>query len=83
MPVEHHAFKAKVRRMNLYARLAEFAKRAGFKVRMTPMCKSGAGFADPISRLERAGFRCIGLVQGFANNRTHELLQVDGLFVRG
>ena len=42
----------------------------------------GARFVDLYRVLEESGFRCISLVQGFADNVRHELLQVDGVFVR-
>ena len=49
---------------------------------LTPLYKNGAVFADVYTFLERSGFRCISLIQGFADNRRNELLQVDGVFVR-
>jgi FkbM family methyltransferase len=33
-------------------------------------------------RMQEEGFRCITITPGFANYRTNELLQVDGVFVR-
>ncbi len=42
----------------------------------------GPGFAEMYRFLEAKGFRCVSLVQGFADNKRHELLQVDGVFVR-
>jgi len=44
--------------------------------------EGGATFIDLYSRLERSGFRCIGLFQGFTDFNTFEMLQVNGLFIR-
>jgi FkbM family methyltransferase len=49
---------------------------------LVPLYKGGAAFCDLYREIEEQGFRCIGLTQGFADHRQHELLQVDGLFVR-
>lgn len=49
---------------------------------LAPLYENGAAFSDVYEFLERSGFRCISLVQGFADNARHELLQVDGVFVR-
>lgn len=49
---------------------------------LAPLYRGGAGFSELFARLETEGFRCVGLHQGFANDRTNELLQVDGLFAR-
>lgn len=49
---------------------------------LTPLYENGATFSDVYAFLERSGFRCISLIQGFADHGRHELLQVDGVFVR-
>lgn len=49
---------------------------------LVPLYSGGAGFSELFVKLEREGFHCIGLHQGFANHQTNDLLQVDGLFAR-
>lgn len=49
---------------------------------LASLYENGAAFSDVYEFLERSGFRCISLIQGFADNARHELLQVDGVFVR-
>jgi FkbM family methyltransferase len=49
---------------------------------LTPLYDGGAEFLELFEFLEQRGFRCISLVQGFADHVRHELLQVDGIFVR-
>jgi FkbM family methyltransferase len=49
---------------------------------LVPLYEGGASFVDLYRYLEQAGFRCISLAQGFCDNQRHELLQVDGVFVR-
>lgn len=49
---------------------------------IVPLYRGGASFVDIFDYLERQGFKCISLVQGFADHVRNELLQVDGVFVR-
>ena len=49
---------------------------------LVELYEGGAKFAELYGWMESQGYRCIGFTQGFANHQTHELLQVDGLFVR-
>ena len=49
---------------------------------LSELYEGGASFVDVYRFLQAQGFRCISLVHGFADNTRHELLQVDGVFVR-
>lgn len=49
---------------------------------LVDLYQGGARFVDVFGFLEDCGFRCISLVQGFADDVRHQLLQVDGVFVR-
>ena len=49
---------------------------------LTPLYEGGPGFGEVYECMTRNGFRCIGLTQGFADLNRHEVLQMDGLFVR-
>jgi FkbM family methyltransferase len=49
---------------------------------LAPLYEGGAAFVELYRFLEEAGFRCVTLAQGFSDNHSHELLQVDGVFVR-
>jgi FkbM family methyltransferase len=49
---------------------------------LAPLYAGGAAMVDVFQFLERHGFRCISIVEGFADPRRHEVLQVDGIFVR-
>lgn len=49
---------------------------------ITSMYEEGASFEDVYRYLTQHGFRCITLTHGFADYARHELLQVDGVFVR-
>ena len=49
---------------------------------LAPLYEGGTAFVELYRFLEEAGFRCVTLTQVFSDNRSHELLQVDGVFVR-
>lgn len=49
---------------------------------LTPLYKGAPRFGELFDALEGLGYRCVGLTQGFADHRRHELLQADGLFIR-
>jgi FkbM family methyltransferase len=49
---------------------------------LVPLYEGGAGFLEIYQFLESRNFQCVSLIQGFADNVRHELLQVDGVFVR-
>lgn len=49
---------------------------------LVPLYEGGATLVNVFAFLEECGFRCIGIVQGFADHSRNELLQVDGIFVR-
>jgi FkbM family methyltransferase len=49
---------------------------------LVPLYEGAASFVDLYRFLEDAGFYCITLAQGFGDHHRHELLQVDGVFVR-
>lgn len=49
---------------------------------LVPLYQGGSAFADLYLAMERRGFRCIGLTQGFADLQRNEQLQADALFVR-
>ena len=47
---------------------------------LVPLYRGGASLTETYQYLEAQGFRCISIVQGFADNARNELLQVDGIF---
>jgi len=47
-----------------------------------PLYQGAAGFAELYAWMEQAGYRCVGITEGFVNVVTDELLQADALFVR-
>jgi FkbM family methyltransferase len=49
---------------------------------LVSLYEDGAPFAELYQFLETKGFRCISLTHGFVDKARHELLQVDGIFVR-
>lgn len=49
---------------------------------LTPLYEGAPDFCTLYRAVEERGFRCVGLIQGFADARRNELLQVDGLFER-
>jgi len=49
---------------------------------LTPLYGNGATMMEVFNHLEQQGFRCISIIQGFADHQRNELLQVDGIFVR-
>jgi FkbM family methyltransferase len=49
---------------------------------LVPLYRHQPLFREVIDYLEREGFGLVGLVPGFSDPRTGELLQMDGIFVR-
>jgi FkbM family methyltransferase len=49
---------------------------------LVPLYKDQSSFTDIIRFLEQAGFTLMSLESGFANPKTGQLLQVDGIFFR-
>lgn len=49
---------------------------------LVPLYANAAGFAELFATMEAAGFYCIAMLEGFADHARHEVLQVDGVFVR-
>jgi FkbM family methyltransferase len=50
---------------------------------LAPLYDGAAGYREVIDLLEARGFRLAGLEAGFADFVTGEMLQADGLFIRG
>lgn len=55
---------------------------AMLEMSLAPLYVGGVGFAELYCFMENAGFRCIALTEGFSDATRHEVLQVDGIFVR-
>jgi FkbM family methyltransferase len=49
---------------------------------LTPLYEGGVGFAELYFWMEQAGFRCIGITEGFSDVHSNEQLQADAVFVR-
>lgn len=49
---------------------------------LSQLYEGGANLAEVYTFMEQAGFRCISLVEVFSDFVRHEVLQVDGTFVR-
>lgn len=49
---------------------------------LAPLYCGGATLVDVHRFLEENGFRCIGFLEGFADRRRNEVLQVDGIYVK-
>lgn len=49
---------------------------------LVPLYHGGARFVDTYAAMEDAGFACIALIEGFRDDVAHEVLQVDGIFIR-
>jgi FkbM family methyltransferase len=50
---------------------------------LVPLYEGGADFAQLFGFLAERGFTCVGLHKGFTDLQRMEMLQVDGVFVRG
>lgn len=49
---------------------------------LVPLYDGAAGFAELYAWMERAGYRCIGITEGFSDVQKNEQLQADAMFVR-
>lgn len=49
---------------------------------LIPVYQGGAGFAELYAWMEHAGYRCIGITEGFSDVGKNEQLQADAVFVR-
>lgn len=53
------------------------------EMQLAPLYEGGSTFAVVCARLIGEGYRCIAMSPGFIDRTTFEVLEIDGLFVRG